>query len=152
MPGNCLSRSAVELLLARAKPNDVEARPAQPGSRGQCGQQFLVLPGLEDEVRRTFSDGLHGRLDVAERRDQDDHGGRIDLQNPPQPVKPFPPRGGVPGKVHIQEDHVVGVVLQQFGNAVGIGFGIHPPGVLLQKELCGQKHVAVVVDNENFIN
>ena len=141
----------VELLLPRAEPGDVEARLAESGRRGQRGEQFLVLPGVEDKVRGALPDGLHGGIDVAERRDEDDHGGRIDIENAPQPVEPFSARRGVLGEVHIQQDHVVGVILQQFGNAFGIGFGVHAPGVLLEKELRGQKHVVVVVDDEDVI-
>ena len=141
----------VELFALCPQPIHFASGLAQPRSRRERGEQFLVLPRLEHEIGRAFFDGLHRGFNAAVRRDENDHRRGIDVENATQPVKPLFARRGVSRKVHVEQDRVIALVLQQVGDLVGIGFGIHASGVLFQKQPRGQQNIAVVIDDENFV-
>ena len=74
---------------------------------GHGGQQFVVLPGLGDEVRGSLLDSLHRLLRVAVGGDEDDHRLWVEFQYLLQPGKAFASADGVAAEVHVQQDDVV---------------------------------------------
>ena len=74
---------------------------------GHGSQQFVVLPGLGDEVRGSLLDGLYRLLRVAVGGDEDDYRLRVEFQYLLQPGKPFASADGVAAEIHVQQDDVV---------------------------------------------
>ena len=53
-------------------------------------------------------------------------------------------------EIHIQHDDIITFVLKLSRHGVGIGFSVDQAKMLLEEELCSEKDVLVVVDDENF--
>lgn len=139
------------LLLPRPKVIHFQLRPPQPRCRRQGGEQLLVLPRLQHEVRRPLLDRRDRRLHAAERRDEDDDRVRVDLQDPLQPDEPLATARRVLREVHVEEDDVVAVVLEDRRDRLGIAFRVDRLGVRLQQEAGREQDVLVVVHHQDSV-
>ena len=114
------------------------------------GQQFVVLPGLGDEVRGSLLDSLHSFLRITVGGDEDDHCLRVKFQYLLQPGKAFASADSVAAEVHVQQDDVVANARQQGQHLARIVEGSHLFGQRAQQHFQGEEDVFVVVYDEYF--
>src|SRR5690606_26438034 len=122
----------------------------QPDRGRDGGNQFFVLPRLQNEIRRSLLQRFDRHLDIAECRDQDHDGVWVPLEYLFKPIKSLLPAGDVLAEVHVEQDHVVGVIVEQKRNLVRIFFDDDVMVLFFEQHLGGEKHVFVIVDHQNF--
>jgi hypothetical protein len=93
---------------------------------------------------------LHGHLHIAKSRDQDDYCLGIDLFDLTQPMKSFLAGGGILPEIHVEQNHIKAIVVDQKWDSPGIFFDDDFFSMLLQKHFGSKEQVFVVVDDEDF--
>src|SRR5690606_1761673 len=112
-------------------------------------EQFFVLPGLEDKIGCALLDGADGKFHVPVGRNKDDNGIGVVFADNVEPVEPLVAAAAPVGEVHIEQDHVVGVLREQRGKACRIALCSDDTVMLLQQQPGRQQNVLVVVDDQN---
>lgn len=112
-------------------------------------EQFVVVPGFQDEVARAAPHRLHGEFDGAPRGHDNDRRRVRQLLEPRQHVESLLPGGGVARVVEVHEDQVRPVGQGRFEQGFGMVHANRLVAFALQEETKGGQHVGLVVGDED---
>src|SRR5690606_41113543 len=89
-------------------------------------------------------------LDISKSGDEDDNGLRIAFKDLLQPMKALFTAGNILAEIHVQQDHIIGIVVQQERDLVGVLFNDDMMDLLLQQQFRSKKHVLIIVNHKDL--
>src|SRR5690606_24123521 len=95
-------------------------------------------------------DRFYSHLDVAISSDKNDNSGGIDLQNPFKPIIAFTATAYIPGKIHVEQNYIVILIMHQSWDSLRIFFDIDLCQMSFQMHLGGFQKIFVIIYDQNF--
>src|SRR5690606_17929999 len=129
---------------------DFVIRFSQFDRRSDCRDKLFVLPGFQDEIRSALLQRTNSHFNIAERSDQDDDCLRVAFEYLFQPIKAFLSTRDVFAEIHVQQDHIVRVVIEQERDFVRIFFNDYVMILLLQQHLGSKKYIFVIINHQDL--
>src|SRR5687768_5797774 len=139
-----------EKLLCFLQLVDLVVTFLQAYSRGDSCDKFFILPGLEDKIGRALFERLHSHLNIAESGDEDHNRIWIPFKDLFKPKETFFPARDVFAEIHIQQNDIVRIVVQEKRDLVGILLNDHMMVLLFEEHFGGEKHIFIVINHQNF--
>ncbi len=127
-------------------------RGLELGGCRERGQQFFILPRLEYKVGSPFFERLYGHFHIAKGRNHNHHRLGVALQDFAKPIKAFFATGGILAEVHIEQNYIVAVLVEQKGDFLRVLLNHYLLHMFFEKHFGGQENIFVVVYNQDFIH
>ena len=111
--------------------------------------QFVVVPGLGDEVGGTVLQSLHGQAHIGVGSQQYDRRLRVLLADGAKPEESLVAVVHAEGEVHVEQHDVDGLLRHQFQYVVRLGCGQHLLESAIEQIAHRRENRCVVVYNQN---